>query len=35
MWTTIDIDPAVFATLKQRQAIEGKGLGVLVSELLL
>ncbi len=34
MWTTIDVDPAVFAALKQRQAVDGRTLGVLVSELL-
>lgn len=34
MRTTIDIDPVVLAELKRRQAIEGKTLGTLVSELL-
>ncbi len=34
MRTTIDLDPLVLARLKQRQQLEGKTLGVLVSELL-
>ncbi len=34
MRTTIDLDPLVLAALKQRQQLEGKTLGVLVSELL-
>ena len=34
MRTTIDLDPVVLATLKQRQKAEGKTLSVLVSELL-
>jgi hypothetical protein len=32
--TTIDLDPVVLATLKQRQQRDGKTLSVLVSELL-
>jgi hypothetical protein len=34
MRTTIDLDPVVLATLKQRQKVEGKTLSALVSELL-
>ena len=34
MRTTIDLDPVVLATLKQRQQRDGKTLSVLVSELL-
>ncbi len=34
MRTTIDLDPVVLATLKQRQQRDGKSLSVLVSELL-
>ncbi len=34
MRTTIDLDPVVLATLKQRQQRDGKTLSLLVSELL-
>ncbi len=34
MRTTIDLDPVVLASLKQRQKVDGKTLSVLVSELL-
>ena len=34
MRTTLDIDPVVLEELKRRQAVEGKTMGALVSELL-